>query len=319
MPSRDQEVCDHTHQTVDEWLRLVGLDTDERPGIVTDWCFPTDRLADEYLATIHLRSENEVKGLMRKFLITSGTLGCDLRLREEWLQRPQVLDRVLDLEFGKRIFTGPAWEGMTWIIDLLPNYPEEALHSISAYYLAHMHFLPDGRAHGLSDVENMIRVRYLKQTHPREVLYGLTSPDFEYLVAAVFRKLGYLVAVTPRTRDGGCDVRARMLEGGRRESVLIECKLHKQKLAEKEVRSLAGLLSAEKANRGLIIAPGGFTKPAHAFAKRARRLELIDFDAFDVMLNRTKGANWHRQLQAIIAIEKTSEVSEAASATKRIP
>lgn len=246
---------------------------------------------------------------MRKFLITSGTLGCDTRLREEWLQRPEVLDRILDLEFGKRIFTAPAWEGMTWIIDLLPNYPEEALHSISAYYLAHMHFIPDGRAHGLSDVESIIRVRYLKQVHPREVVYGLTSPDFEYLVAAVYRKLGYAVMVTPRSRDGGCDVRAERLESGNRESVLIECKLHKEKLSEKEVRSLAGLISAEKANRGLIIAPGGFTKPSQAFAKKAKRLELIDFDAFNLMLNRTKGANWHRQLQMIIAMEKSSELS----------
>src|SRR5262249_39598166 len=45
----------------------------------------------------------------------------------------------------------PPWEGVTWILDLLPNNPRAAIHTLEAYFEAHGLLLPDGRINGLFD------------------------------------------------------------------------------------------------------------------------------------------------------------------------
>ena len=124
--------------------------------------------------------------------------------------------------------------------------------------------------HGLCDAENLIRARYLHQTHPQEVLSGLSDRDFEFLIASIYKSLGFRVVVTPGTRFGGCDIRASREDAGSRELVIIECKLHRQKIAAKEVRSFVGVIETEKVNRGVLVAPNGFTASAVSFAQRAR-------------------------------------------------
>ena len=109
-------------------------------------------------------------------------------------------------EWVKRLLrrSGP-WEGITWILDLLPDNPRKAVDALDAYFLAHIHFLPDGRMFGLEDAEAVNRQRYFHKDNPREVLFTLRPAEFEYLVAALYSKMGYEVSVTPVTSDGGID------------------------------------------------------------------------------------------------------------------
>jgi restriction system protein len=295
----------HEEQTLEEWLNTVLSNTvEERDDGVAFWCFPTDRHTNEYLASVHARSEGEVRLLLRQFLIPSGTLGCDRRLVEEWTKAPKLLDYMLQREFGRRMFRGRPWEGMTWILDLLPHHPQDALNALDAYYLAHMQLMPDGRAQGHEDAASIIRARYLNQIHPADVLSGLNDRDFEFLIASLYRKLGYVVEVTSATRDGGCDVRASRAQDGRAEKLLIECKLHSAKLGEKEVRSLAGLVDAENANKGVIVAPGGFSRPSTRFAAKVGRIELIDYGKLNRLLNEAHGSEWHLHLGSAVAFQK---------------
>jgi hypothetical protein len=68
---------------LEDWLKSV-LGTGARSDDVVDWAFPTDDLRDQYLATVHLREEAEVRALLRKLLIPSGSLGADQRHCDLW-------------------------------------------------------------------------------------------------------------------------------------------------------------------------------------------------------------------------------------------
>ncbi len=300
-------VFDWNNASLDDWLRIVFTpEADTRP-IVIDYCFPNDRLAEEYIAGIAKRPEAEVKALIRKFLIPTGSLGHDKMIVDLYVHRPELFrEDVQRFEFPKRLIRQPPWEGLTWVLDLLPDNPQEAINVVSAYFVAHVHWLPEGRMHSLSDVENIIRARYLHQSHPREVISGLSDRDFEFLVASIYKALGFRVTVTSATRDGGCDIRAYRTEAGSKESVVIECKLHARKLAVEELRSFVGVIETEKVNRGILVAPSGFTKPGYDFARDARRVELIDYAALNRLLNQTHGADWPRRLGHIIATEKSA-------------
>lgn len=303
----NKPIFDHKNASLEEWLRTIYDHEDDRKEMVIDYSFPTDKHATEYLETVHTRPDEEVKNVLRQFLIPTGSLGCDQLRVQFWLQKPEVLKRVIKLEFGKRSLTErPTWEGITWVLDLLPDYPKDALNAIHAYFMAHMQFLPDGRIQGLVDAEAIIRARYLNQTNPRAVLNGLGDRDFEYLVASIYKQMGYKVKVTQATRDGGFDILAQRREAGQQEDVFVECKLHKRKLGVREVRALNGVIDAERVHRGVLVCPGGFSLDAQRLAKKCKRIELIDFDQLNIMLNREHGANWPRQIGLIITYRSSA-------------
>jgi hypothetical protein len=43
------------------------------------------------------------------------------------------------------------------VLDLLPDHPVQALAVLDAYFRANAQFFPDGRSHGISDAEAIIR------------------------------------------------------------------------------------------------------------------------------------------------------------------
>jgi len=69
-----EDIIDGTTLSLNEWLDI--LFTDKAARLSPNCCFPTDKMRDEYLATIHERSEDEIKKLLRRFLVRSGYLGA---------------------------------------------------------------------------------------------------------------------------------------------------------------------------------------------------------------------------------------------------
>jgi restriction system protein len=100
------------------------------------------------------------------------------------------------------------WERITWVLDLIPHYPAKALDVLGAFFAAHCQFMPDGRIHGLSDAEAIIRRKYLHCENPRDALLSLRPDEFEYLIGALYESMGYDVMVTTASHDGGVDVEA---------------------------------------------------------------------------------------------------------------
>lgn len=116
--------------------------------------------------------------------------------------------------------------------------------------------------------------------HP-EALYQLSSRAFEELVADIFKDFGYETLLTPRSRDGGRDIRAIRKDKIGTLLFLIECKRYApdNPVGVDIVRSLYGVAVAERANLGIIATTSYFTSPARSFARKVRyQLSLRDFD-----------------------------------------
>jgi len=103
----------------------------------------------------------------------------------------------------------------------------------------------------------------------------LEGRDFEDLIERLLLKMGFQTQGRKRAADGGIDIVAVSslpLLGGR---YIIQCKRYANSVSSPIVRDLYGVVSAEKANKGILITTSSFTTDAVEFAKD-KQLELID-------------------------------------------
>jgi restriction system protein len=188
----------------------------------------------------------------------------------------------------------------------------KALDVIDAYFAAHHHRLPDGRIHGLSDAEAIIRRRYLHGENPREALLSLRPDEFEFLIGALYEEIGYEVVVTQTSRDGGVDVEARRSDVGGQALILIQCKRYADVVRVPAVRELMGVVSRRQANKGVIVATCGFTQPARQEATSTPMIELIDFPLLNRLLNQYMGAKWPERITHEIRHMKLASMKSQA-------
>jgi len=123
-------------------------------------------------------------------------------------------------------------------------------------------------------------IQYLAR-HP-ELLHDLNPRRFEELIAELFAKEGFAVALTQRTRDGGKDIYALKNDKFGKSLYLIECKRYAttNKVGVETVRGLYGVVTAENATKGIIATTSSFTKGALDFASPLQyKLSLRDFEA----------------------------------------
>lgn len=282
------------NETVLEWTRRHRV-------VVQTWSFPTGELLAEYLQSVSGRSEADVLALLRLFLFEESCLPADA----ERLRRALYVDKnlpaliqALPVEYGRRLLmwaagTGKPYPSIRWALDLLPDSPQQAIDVIAAYLSAHALVLSDNRPQGLLDAIAIIRARWIEDlSTSNDELFRLSPRDLELLAAALYRKLGYTVQVTPPSRDGGRDVIAIRQIAGQREVVNIECKTHTSPVGVGYVRQLRGVVERYSVNRGILITIGTFTRGARRECDNDSRLELIDGAALTQMLNANFGPRW---------------------------
>ncbi len=122
-------------------------------------------------------------------------------------------------------------------------------------------------------------VRYFLD-HPKD-LRTMEPRHFEELIAELFHGFGYRVELTAATRDDGRDVIAIGNENIAASKYLIECKRYAEtnKVGIQPVRSLYGVVTDERATKGIIATTSSFTSSANAFLKRNEwTLEGRDFE-----------------------------------------
>lgn len=142
----------------------------------------------------------------------------------------------------------------------------------------------------IPDLENELICYFAR--NPEEM--RLLSPrSFEELVAALFRREGFSVQLTPQSRDGGYDilaVRHNKLTGN--ETFLVECKRYaeQKRVGIAIIRNLMGVLQFENATKGIIATTGFFSSEARRKAETiSTRLVLHDYDFLKGWLNQMSG------------------------------
>ena len=289
--------------SLEEWLSLFKSPPDDMK--FQDYSFPTAKHRNEYIATIKNRSDEDVKILLEHFLIQSGSLGVDENLLETLKivnqANPKEFHRISRKQFFKRLILNSLgvkiepWEGITWVIDLLPDFPNQVIDILNSYFLAHVEQLPDGRIDGLEDAITIIRAKYIglpgTQKETISLLNNLSPRDFEHLIERLYHKMDYQTELTPPQKDGGRDLIARKSITSKKEVLLVECKLYKNPIGVQIVRQLLGVVSSEKTNKGVLVTSSEFTRGAMKFSKENPRIELIGGQELVALLSENFGAN----------------------------
>jgi restriction system protein len=291
---------------LDEWLEEVLKGGASDRGI-QDWSFPTPELRDQYVDSIHRRADEEVSALLRLFVFDSASFSM-----QDTVSIAVLLDRIRNgdqsnqlTEHERRLLRWAHAKslphpGVRWALDLLPTFPRRAVSAIEAYLVAETPHLPDGRIDGLYDALAVIRARYIGLPHSVEdrrcTFYDLTPLQFEVLVKQLYGAMGYDAVTTRPSGDGGRDVIASRIEPGMRETLRIECKLYTGNVGVRRARELLGVVKSENANRGVLVAAGGYTRPARAFAATDPHLELVNGTELVLLLNEYLGGDWPTRL-----------------------
>jgi restriction system protein len=112
-------------------------------------------------------------------------------------------------------------------------------------------------------------------------LLKMSPTAFERLCQRLLRESGFIeVEVTGKSGDGGIDGHGNIRVAGLISfPVMFQCKRHKGNLGPSTVRDFRGAMMG-RADKGLIISTGGFTREARAEATRdgAPPIDLIDGD-----------------------------------------
>ncbi len=115
--------------------------------------------------------------------------------------------------------------------------------------------------------------RQVARNPAADALEKMTWREFEGLVAESFRKQGYRVVERGGDGpDGGVDLEVYMGN----DKYLVQCKQWKtSKVGVATVRELYGVMTAERATGGFVVASGAFTDDAKEFAE-GRSIKLVD-------------------------------------------
>lgn len=287
------DIIDGTTLTLSEYLNILFSKNYKK--MYPNNYFPTDEMLNEYLEIIHNVSNNDIKKIIFRFLVQEGAYGID-NLHREQLKKDRDLLIELHNDFPiytKRLYyLGKPWEGLTWVLDLLPYYPRDVLNIIDSFTKIYCQFLPDSVMKGFSDIDQIIRAKYFENYHPIEILYNLSSYEFECVIAELYNAMKYEVELTKITHDNGIDIIAKNNDVAKKEMIVIQCKKHKQKITVKDVRELVGVIELNNATKGVFCTSSDYTNEAKKLSRSYNRIELLNAKEIIKLCNEYFEVNW---------------------------
>lgn len=114
---------------------------------------------------------------------------------------------------------------------------------------------------------------------------SLSGIEFENICKNLIENMGFSVETTKASGDGGIDLIAYNHEPVFSGKYIIQCKRYSGSVGEPIIRDLYGVITSERANKGILMTTGYFTKSAIAFAE-GKPIELIDGGRLDALLKR---------------------------------
>jgi restriction system protein len=307
------------------WLEQVRLPPEKRSPWFDRGRYPSSgTVRDFYLDPTRTLEPLELRDVLRALLPDgSGPVGSDDRNLEHNLEGiVERLRRGEGTEYERRLVrsafarvlhepSAAPIPDLTWIIDLAFEHPNQAFEVAHAFLGTHFWVLPDQVIDGVFDFMATVRCHFRMSGFQEDevgLLRSIAPRDLEYLAAALWRRMGYETTVTKRTRDGGKDVVARRSETGRAETVLIECRQWTDHIPVSAPREMVGVLYVERANKGVIVAPGGFAEgagSASAFADEAKTVELVNGSQLATLMTEHYGPDWPQNLDRYIQNGRT--------------
>lgn len=126
------------------------------------------------------------------------------------------------------------------------------------------------------------RFRLLELHQTMRDIQAMSWREFEDLVAAIYQSKGY--AIEPRggeDPDGGIDLIVRKDN----QRWIVQCKHYRDRwVGERPLRELLGVVTANGATGGVLVACGVFDEHALAFLKGTEKLELIGGDQLRLLI-----------------------------------
>ena len=114
---------------------------------------------------------------------------------------------------------------------------------------------------------------------------SLTGVEFEKVCQRLLEKMGFSVETTKTTGDGGIDLIAYNSQPLLSGKYIIQCKRYAGSVGEPIIRDLYGVITSERANKGILMTTGVFTKQAQVFAED-KPIELINGIALQELLKK---------------------------------
>jgi len=144
-----------------------------------------------------------------------------------------------------------------------------------------------------------------------ELLRSMTDKGFEELCARLLRHIGFEnVKVTGQRGDQGIDGEGYLLINRFvRTKVMFQCKRYEGSVGPDKVREFVGAIS-KKAERGIFLTTGTFTKGAREIAVQDNTIELVDIDRLlELMIEEGLGV---RETKALTIVEDFFEPYQAS-------
>jgi len=295
-----RKIIDASKFSLTEWLKVLFTNPN---SIFPNNHFPNEAAKDEYLKKIKRIPEKKVKDLLRILLPVTGYSQLDI------INYSAVKNiggakskRIIESnEYLRKIATGRSdiWEGLKWILDLLPSHPKEAILILEAYFTANMHFISDHQIWSNADCIDIITAKYYDLEHPQSLLLDIDPVEFEWLVEELYKELGYSTELTKKSNDQGIDINAYRNEAGKKEKIIIQCKRMTKTISSPYVRDLLGIVSSRKATKGVLVATSEFSRESRKFSDENPRIELIGYRSLNKLLNQHLGTNWPLKMKYI--------------------
>lgn len=118
-----------------------------------------------------------------------------------------------------------------------------------------------------------------------EDINTLNGIEFENVCQHLIENMGFSVEKTKASGDGGIDLIAYNKQPILSGKYIIQCKRYSGSVGEPIIRDLYGVITSERANKGILITTGYFTKSAIAFAED-KQIELIDGNGLNNLLEK---------------------------------
>jgi len=147
---------------------------------------------------------------------------------------------------------------------------------------------------------------------------NLSGHDFEDLIEKLIKQLGFITEERKRSADGGIDIKVINEQPILKGLYIIQCKRYSNPISESIIRDLFGVVTSERANKGILITNSTFSKAAEKFASNLP-IELIDGNKLIELLEKNLGKKFEKENEKLTVHEKYRIAFECLNAeAKRI-